>query len=381
MTSASAIALSGGWSPQQENGIKAVRAWLKDPFGPQVFRLFGFAGTGKTTLAKEIAQYAKGLVLYAAFTGKAALQLRKKGCGGASTLHSLLYKVEINQKTGEATFELDKDSRLSDAALLIVDEVSMVDELLGNDVLSFKKRVLVLGDPAQLRPVRGEGFFINSEPDVMLTEVHRQALDNPIIHLSMEVRQGIRLRPGHWGDTRVVRRADLSRDELRELVVGADQVLCGMNKTRTAFNSRIRDIKGLVGDDKPFHPAVGDRLICLRNNREKALFNGGIFSVDEVANYGGNLDVVVKSQDEERSPLTVKVFEEFFNGTENSLDWRDRKRSDEFTFGWTITCHKAQGSEWDNVLVFDESGVFRDEQMNWRYTAITRAAQRLTMVV
>lgn len=369
------------WSPQQEGAIKAARAWLKDPFAPQVFRVFGFAGTGKTTLAKEIAQYAKGKVLYAAFTGKAALQLRKKGCEGASTLHSLIYKVEVDERTGAVTFELADDSALADAKLLIVDEVSMVDELLGTDVLSFGTRVLVLGDPAQLRPVKGEGFFINEQPDVMLTEVHRQALDNPIIHLSMEVRQGIRLRPGQWGSTRVVRRRDVSRDELRQMVLDADQVLCGMNKTRTLFNQRIRTIKRLIGAAAPWHPAVGDRLICLRNNREKALFNGGMWEALEVKDFGGDVEIVANCLDEPRSPLKVKVFEEFFNGTEATLDWRERKKSDEFTFGWTITCHKAQGSEWDHVLAFDESGVFGNERTNWLYTAITRAAERLTLVI
>ena len=57
----------------------------------------------------------------------------------------------------------------------------MVDEDLGRDLLSFGKPVLVLGDPAQLPPVKGGGFFTEAEPDVMLTEVHRQAADNPII--------------------------------------------------------------------------------------------------------------------------------------------------------------------------------------------------------
>jgi exodeoxyribonuclease-5 len=138
------------WSPQQERAISDVRAWLADPKGKQVFRLFGYAGTGKTTLAKELAQSVRGDVLFATFTGKASLVLRQKGCEDASTIHSLIYKVDVNERTGEATFSLNPDSDLASAALLIVDEVSMVGEELANDLLTFNKRILVLGDPAQL---------------------------------------------------------------------------------------------------------------------------------------------------------------------------------------------------------------------------------------
>jgi exodeoxyribonuclease-5 len=87
------------------------------------------------------------------------------------------------------------------------------------------------------------------------------------------------------------------------------------------------------------------------------------------------------SLDEERDPLTLEVPEEFFNGTEHTLDWRERRQYDEFTFGWAITCHKSQGSQWDNVIVFDESGAFREARSNWLYTAVTRAAERVTVIV
>lgn len=370
------------WSPQQEAAIKAVSAWIKDPTAKPVFRLFGYAGTGKTTLAKELAKSVKGNVLYATFTGKAALQLRKKGCDNASTIHSLIYKVDVCDKTGEASFDLNKDSDLKDAALLIVDEVSMVGDELARDLLSFKTPILVLGDPAQLPPVKGEGYFINAAPDVMLTEVHRQARDNPIIRLSMDIRSGEALERGQYGNSLVAARGDVDQDELRDLVLGADQLLCGLNRTRTSFNRRIRALKGLAGQRADWHPAVGDRMICLRNNREKALFNGGLWAVSTVQDKFGCFDMMVHSQDEEsRNPVIVQVRDEFFNGTEKSLDWRVRKDSDEFTFGWAITCHKSQGSQWDNVIVFDESGAFRESRSNWLYTAITRAAERVTVIV
>lgn len=370
------------WSPQQEAAIKAVRVWLNDPKRKPVFRMFGYAGTGKTTIAKELAKLVNGNVLFAAFTGKAALQLRKKGCADASTIHSLIYKVDVCQITGEAKFKLNKDSDLKSAALLIVDEVSMVDDQLAQHLLSFKRPILVLGDPAQLPPVKGEGFFINSAPDVMLTEVHRQAQENPITRLSMDIREGHSLNPGEYGESLVARRDDVDEDQLRELVLGADQCLCGLNRTRTSFNRRIRALKNLAGERATWHPTTGDRVICLRNDREKGLFNGGLWDVMQSQDKFGRFDLMARSTDEpERDPLWVSVRDEFWNGTEKSLEWRQRREGQEFTFGWAITVHKSQGSEWDNVIVFDESGSFRDSRSNWLYTAVTRAAERVTVIV
>lgn len=381
MSTQLAAAATTSWSPQQDQAIKAVRAWLKDKRAPQVFRLFGFAGTGKTTLARELAQDVKGDVLYACFTGKAALVLRRKGCDDASTIHSLIYKPRQDDVTGEVEFILNPDSAASAAALIVVDEVSMVGEELARDLLSYGKKVLVLGDPAQLPPVRGEGYFINATPDVMLTEVHRQAAENPIIRLSMDVRDGRPLVPGQYGDSLVVRRQDVDQARMREMVLGADQLLCGLNRTRQTFNARIRALKGLAGAQAAWQPGVGDRLVCLRNNREKNLLNGGLWEVQRAATKAGHLKLRVASLDEpDGSPVDIEVLEEFFQGAEKDLDWRKRKNFDEFTYGWALTCHKAQGSQWDDVIVFDESRCFRDESAKWLYTAITRAAEKVVVV-
>jgi exodeoxyribonuclease-5 len=370
------------WSPQQSAAIRSVLDWHSEPpeSRSQVFRLFGWAGTGKTTLAKEIAANIKGLVLYATFTGKAALVLRKKGCGDASTIHSLIYKVEQAPRTGDLRFTLNEESDLRGAALLIVDEVSMVGLTLAQDLLSFGTPVLVLGDPFQLPPVKDEGFFTNEEPDVMLTEIHRQAEENPIIRLSMDVREGRRFMPGQYGESVVARSPD--RQWLGERVLSCDQVLCGLNRTRVTYNRRIREMKNLRGFSEPWHPIMGDRLICLRNDREKAIFNGGMWDTQDVTFDGrGALDLTLTSLDEERPPITGRVFQEFFNGTEQTLDWKERRKSLEFTFGWAITCHKSQGSQWDDVLVFDESAAFREAAPNWLYTALTRAAEKVTVIL
>lgn len=259
------------WSAQQSDAIQRVREWATGRGGQQVMRLFGYAGTGKTTIAKELAAGIDG-TLFCAPTGKASLVLRRKGCTGASTIHSLIYKALEDPVTGEVEFKLNPDSPAAGARLIIVDESSMVDDAVAADLLSYGTKVLALGDPAQLPPVNGEGYFTRVAPDIMLTEVHRQAADNPIIAMSMSVRTGGHLEVGEYGSSRIVRRGDIDRDAMREMVLGADQLLCGLNKTRLAFNDRIRQIRGMPHQQ----PVPGDKLICLRNNREKGLLNGGM---------------------------------------------------------------------------------------------------------
>lgn len=366
------------FSPHQDNALRAVARWLKDRPGeggtPQVFRLFGYAGTGKTTLARHIADGVDGKVLFAAFTGKAALVMRSKGCHSASTIHSLIYRA---RESGEETpsFELWDDAPASKAKLIVVDECSMVDAELGRDLLSFGVPLLVLGDPAQLPPIQGGGFFTDHPPDAMLTEVHRQAVDDPIVRLSMDVREGRRLTPGEYGDTQVVRRDAL--DPAR--VIGADQVLVGRNATRRAYNGRMRERRGFA---EPL-PMAGDKLVCLRNNRKKGLFNGGLWTVKERAVSKSRIVSMRLVPDEDTGGRTVKVSvrPECFDGAIDELDWPQRKKYDEFDYGYVLTVHKAQGSQWDDVVLFDESFAFPDSRERWLYTGITRAARRLAVVV
>jgi len=362
------------WSGQQEAAIKSVRSWLNGGRG-QIFRLFGFAGTGKTTLAKELAGDIRGRVLYGAFTGKAALVMRRKGCDGASTIHSLIYSLDEDNKGWEPKFILNENSVVADADLVIIDECSMVDEELARDLLSFRTKVLVLGDPAQLPPVKGTGFFTECQPDFMLTEVHRQARDNPIIRLSMQIREGERLRHGDYGACRVIPRADITPDD----ILKCDQVLVGRNKTRQQYNRRIRELLGRESDK----PEVGDKLVCLKNDREKKLLNGSLWKIDGKIKAASDLvkfQIVPEDVQDEPKPTSVKVRREFFNGTDDQLHYSELKGSDQFTYGYALTCHKAQGSQWDNVVVFDEADVFREDARRWRYTAVTRAAERLTIV-
>ncbi|GJD97696.1 ATP-dependent DNA helicase [Methylobacterium iners] len=362
------------YSPEQMAALEKVQAWLRTPGAPQVFRLFGYAGTGKTTLARAIAADLPRVV-FAAFAGKAASVLRAKGCGDAMTLHSLLYRRVTDDLTRQPRFVLNEFSELGTSALAIIDECSMVDEKLGKDLLSFNRRILVLGDPAQLPPVKGGGFFTNAKPDVLLTEIHRQAAGNPIIALATHARQRRRLEPGRYGDSAVLSILELDVDT----VLAADQVLCGRNDTRRRLNTRIRELQG---QREPW-PVVGDRLVCLANRASSGLLNGEIWLVEAVLPQEDPrvIRLAIRSEDGSVGGKEVSVHEALFSGEEHTLMDKERRGLHEFTFGYALTVHKAQGSQWNRVVLFDEADAFREDGSRFRYTGVTRAAETISVVL
>jgi exodeoxyribonuclease V len=360
------------WSPQQSEALAAVKRWLDDPHAPQIFRLFGYAGSGKTTIAREIPNLCRGRVLYATFTGKAALVLQRKGCLGASTIHSLIYQPTEDHR-GRTVFHLNMASQLAGAGCLVLDECSMVDAKMADDLASFGVRMLVLGDPEQLPPVKGAGALTDHKPDFFLSEIHRQAANNPIIRMSMDIREGRGIAFGTYGESRVCRMRDLQPDD----IVAADQRVVGKNQTRRNWNRTIRELRGLKDHSQP---VAGDRLICLRNNRENGLLNGGLWDTVSVGNGGfGVIPLTIREEGEGRV-LRTYAWPHPFKGEEIVMPWGRRAEADEFDFGYTITAHKAQGSQWSHVVVRDESGVFREDSRRWLYTAVTRAAERVTVI-
>lgn len=403
------------WSPKQEAALRAVGDWLKAPGEKKLFRLFGYAGTGKTTLARHFASQCGGLVLFAAFTGKAASVMRANGCHNANTIHRLIYKPqpksdvrllelrghiaelthriespgdnedvqlceqqlvearkevkEIEQDLKQPSFALNFESDVRHAKLVVIDECSMVDGRMADDLMSFGTPILVLGDPAQLPPVKGDGYFTNAEPDVMLTEIHRQAKDSPIIRLATDVREGRGLTPGTYGDSLVVHRSDLDRGS----VMAHDQILVGRNNTRRTTNVRARELL-----KRASHlPEKGDKLVCLRNDHKIGLLNGELWNtIDSVILDDDTLALTLEG--EEGQHLSVEAHRHHFEGRE--LGYWEKRQAQEFDYGYALTTHKSQGSQWGSVIVFDESGCFRQDRKRWLYTAITRAANRLTVV-
>jgi exodeoxyribonuclease V len=369
------------WTDRQKDALKAVDKWYHEYTTSrkptkQIFRCFGYAGVGKSTLARHFASNIDGEVSYLAFTGKAALVMRKNGCEGARTIHSAIYIAEENKKTGEITWRINRQSYLNKVSLIIIDECSMVDDDLAKDLLSFGRPILVLGDPGQLPPVKGTGYFTEAEPDVLLTEIHRQAKDNPIIHLATLLRNEQMPKLGTYGESRVMNKLTTSD------ILEADQVLVGRNVTRESFNKKIRKLKGFDPDT----PVVGDRLICLQNDKDLGIFNGGMFDVEQILQQNSAksqfLMMRLNSQDEDRSPFLTRVHKSFFFDDVPVPNWKILKNSQKFYWSWAITTHKAQGSQWDDVFVMgNESYCFREEKWKWLYTSVTRASSKLILFI
>jgi exodeoxyribonuclease-5 len=415
---------------QQERALHEIREWhgkAEDGEDSQVFRLFGFAGTGKTTIAKEVCSFA-GKVQFAALTGKAALVLRSKGCEGARTIHSMIYRSqdksrndrdalkhhletmlsrdppptdeevralerEIEQKNkdlmqptflrNEFSFSRawDDDEQqfvtLVPPNLIVVDECSMVDRRVGQDLEQFGIPILVLGDPAQLPPVAGGGYWTGTkenpiEPDALLTEIHRQAADNPVLQIATACRTSGMPGLGTYGTSRIVGRSGLTPEEW----LAADQILTGRNDTRQAINRRIRALKGFDG----FLPQQGERLVCLRNNHDKGLLNGSMWEVVGCEDMPEDrfFTIELKSMDDsERENVFTLGHKKPFLG-QAFEDHYERRDADEFDFGYAITTHKAQGSEWPNVIYVDEWP--RGDKKQHQYTGVTRASESITVV-
>lgn len=358
------------WSPQQEIAIKKITAWFSDKNRKQVFTLHGYAGTGKSYLISEITNNIKGKVLFGTFTGKAAHVLKQKGVKNAQTIHSMIYKIK-DPDSEKPEWVLNEDSIVNTCKLIVIDEVSMINQEMAEDLLSFGKPILVVGDPGQLPPVSGSGYFMSNKPDVMLTEIHRQAEDSPIIHLATHVRLGMDLFEGEFGSSRVISRQNFNK----QMALDADQIIVGKNTTRHTFNSRIRQYKGYNTE----YPVAGEKVICLKNNRIKGLLNGSMWTVESSSH---NKSVTKMSViDDMNEKMDVFVKNEYWSGRENELDFRTKMKFDEFAFGYSLSCHKAQGSSWNNVLIFDESDVFRENKYKWLYTSITRSSETVTIVI
>lgn len=401
------------WSPQQDAALKAVDRWFtRESSSKQVFRLFGTAGTGKTTLAKHFAANVSGLVKFATFTGKAAHVMAAKGCVGASTIHRLIYAPKIASKerlrqiqrdleklekesepnlelisrvreelqkeqenAGRMSFSLNLDSELRFTKLLILDECSMVSMEIGKDLESFGVPILVLGDPEQLPPIYGQGYFTEQEPDVMLTEIHRQALDNPIIKMAQLVREGKPLPLGNYGNSRVVGEQLEADDILRHSII-----LTGLRRTKKACDDRCRKLLNKAD----LLPMVGDRLMCVKNNHELGILNGQMWTSQNDAVPMGGGTVSLHIRDEERDiEMAVSANEKLFYGQPLSR-WEHEQDVEEFEYAYAITVHKAQGSQWDSVLLFDQKERFpmwdERDRRRWLYTGITRAAESVTVM-
>lgn len=388
---------------KQKQGLKIALERHKK--GEKYTVISGYAGTGKSTLVKFIIDalnVEQSKVAYATFTGKAAEVLRKKGNPNAMTLHRLLYDSVPRPAGG--FFRKPKSSL--GFPIIVVDEVSMVPKSMIDMLLKHRVYILFLGDPFQLPMIdKNEAHNLLDNPHIFLDEIMRQAAESEIIQLTMKIRAREEIPYMRGKEVMIIPKSEFNTSHMQ----WADQIICATNKTRETLNKQMRQLLGYGGD----LPQDGEKLVCLRNywddvseSGDAALVNGttGIIKFPyesftiappyvKMKNHkmeNITCDFRTEEGDEFSSIEMDKVM--LLTG-EYSLDWREsyalgklrNKIGDiaprQFTFGYAMTCHKCQGSEWNKVLVLEEAFPFdKIEHARWLYTACTRASEKLVLV-
>lgn len=329
-------------SEDQSRALEAIVRWWNRG-SQQTFVLGGHAGMGKTTLIPYIRSALPVKSTVVTYTNRASLVLKSKGVPDASTIHRLMYKLDDEGPPM-------RWSRLQklDTELIIVDESSMIGETVDEDMRKYGVPIIYVGDPFQLPPVN-DGESVIAEPDYCLSRIHRQAQGSPIVVLADRVRRGL---PLPYDGVNVVDQCELTDEALREF----DVVLCHTNARRRVLNTRLRPFEGPV--------APGDLVCSFKNHYEQGVFNGEVGRVTRVRTQR------VWEADFGNGP--VWFHNVMMLGPDDAPHDPRFKGSQVFDFGYALTVHKAQGSQFDSVLVWQERSF--DDRLT--YTAITRAVKK-----
>lgn len=352
------------------------RAILEDMESRQVITVGGYAGTGKTLLLRDLFETLErqGVeCLVCTPTGKAAHVLKSKGVTNVQTIHSALYQlVDVRYRTQtqerydgaiveqEVIDCMSWSWKGSAAQVLLIDEGSMIPQGVYDDIFDSGMQCVVFGDHGQLPPVRQAKGLLLEEPDYRLETLHRNA--GPIAHFCEHLRKGG--TPSDFPECEAVRFINGCPD----LYARVDQVICARNRTRQKINRAVRNVLGYPEDE----PVVeNERLISLMNNRHHGLFNGSQVVVDKILKRN---KLLVRHDGQ----LTKIKYLPNLIGLEQQGEY-DKREGHAFDWAYSITAHKAQGSEWDTVAVVDEPmpGCNRKK---WRYTAASRARRVLFWV-
>lgn len=399
------------FSEDQERAIEFAKKFLD---GKEKYKVIGgVAGSGKSTIIPYIAslcgeifsqQQYTGSVAVCAYTGKAVMNLKRKGITGAMTLHSFLYNTIFvkDPKTGDTTVQyVPRESFFfQQVRLLIVDESSMLPKDMFEQISKLPFQTIYIGDHYQLPPVNNQ-FNIMLKPDFKLERIHRQNEDNPIIMLADMVRHGKSLALGVFGSSKVTRTC--KREHLKDF----DEVITWTNAMKDVVNDIIREGRGFQKDV----PQIDDKMVVRVNNRNKNVFNGQIVYLmnHPVLTKGGGWKVEFIDELAYDDPFLMVLTDEYtkaiasihlsrqelerirttpYVNVQNKNEWRALKKSKgdyqvHLDWGYAITCHTAQGTSWKSVAVILEDRmkrVMEKEEMNrWLYTAITRAEESVTI--
>lgn len=387
----------------------------------------GYAGTGKTSLLGVFASDTKLLVAYVTYTGRASSILHRKlkasgakttsfqrppaekidwderyydsdlpmrgGPSFVGTIHRLLYSPIIN-KHEELCGWRKREKLDREYDLIVVDEASMVGDEVLEDLQKHRVPILAVGDHGQLPPVMASGELMK-DPELKLEKIHRQAEKNPIIALSKVIREDgflddeyadgkhIRFRPKK--KIKAVLRKAYERHP--PIHVG---IICHTNRKRIQLNAAARAAYGHSGV-----PSGGEIVLCLKNN--PPVFNGmrgilakdGVVDVDEPWLLRSAVQFLDEGIDTGDIDMCAATFnrERVFGSIEEiqALGIPVKKFGEAgipYDFGYAMTCHKAQGSQFKHAILYLDRRVEPNSE-DWRrfaYTAVTRASEKLTVL-
>ena len=381
--------------------VKDAVHWFKYE-SDQVFQYSAPAGAGKTTVMHYIIDQL-GLdyeeVAPMAYTGAASIVMRINGFPYAKTIHSWMYTVQEKTKAvnGKIVKEISfvRKPLPEEIKLICIDEGAMVPKEMADEIESRNVKILVCGDINQLPPVNSDPSYLTdkrSEKIHYLTQIMRQEKGSSIVELANMILNDQKFRLGNYGDAWVITTSMLTDQMMKE----ADAILCSTNRTRDKLTDHIRhDIFGL----KSKMPMNGEKLVCRQNNWAidcdgLNLANGmsGIatrgFSVDRYADGKFEIDFTptmfphITFKDLECDyKFFVSNYEErrymkSFSGVRRGFNDFGEK----FEFGYALTTHLAQGSQYRRGIYIQEP--LRDTDLKKLfYTAITRFREKCIYVV
>ena len=386
---------------EQEKALKIILEKYRNH--EKYVTICGFAGVGKSTLVKfaiEALDVDQDRVTYACYTGKAAEVLRRKGNKNAMTLHKLLY--DSIPRPGGGFFRKPKMSLEYD--IVVVDEISLAPKSMIDMLLKHKVFCIFIGDNFQLPQIdKTETHDYLEHPDIFLSTIMRQAAESEIIRLTMKIREGEEIPYGQGNEVMIIPKKELVTGHL----LWADTILTATNITRHNINNQMRELLGFEGNLQP-----GEKIIFKRNYWEDlndegdAIVNGIIGTVDNIYDSYINIPYYIQNNRHQIPTIMcdfkpevgsmypcVNLDKDFLLNESPCVDWRVSYRLGKLrnrigdilprqaTYGYAITCHAAQGSEWDKVLVLEEDFPFqREEHARWLYTACTRSASKLVLL-
>lgn len=362
--------------------------WANIKSKKQYFVYSGRAGTGKTTVIMKFVEelgLSNDEYICCALIGKAVLVMQKKGLP-AKTIHSTIFDIKLVTDINDASrmiFEfILKESLGEKIKLLVVDEGSMIDDIMLEKLLSFDIPIIFTGDMNQLPPVFGHSSIM-MYPDHTLTQLMRQAESDPIVWIADQFSHGYRVPIGEYGNCRVI-------DELffgENLIKDYDVILCATNRTREILNKYIRREVLCIHNDK--YPVIGDKMIC-RENKWGIMIDGYSLTNGTVG-YVRDLVMPRKRDNNKKRPkmkitlqpdylLRSQTFKDlaidlkYLWSTPSERKYLGMSDAIKFEYGYALTTHLSQGSEYPRVLFIDEPAFDYETRCKLKYTAVTRAS-------